>query len=98
MSRSADLSVSTPEKQTLLEAESVYERLQKLQDILEIEVEAILPIQLDDITPALARKSGFDDVDDLLATAKHGRGESIYLVHFRYVPRPKRVASRRSSG
>ena len=38
---SAHLSVSTPEKQTLLEAESVYERLQKLQDILEIEVEKV---------------------------------------------------------
>ena len=56
----------------------------------EIEVEAILPIRLDDITPALARKSGFDDVDDLLATAKHGRGESVYLVHFRYVPRTRK--------
>jgi ATP-dependent Lon protease len=38
---SAHLSVATPEKQTLLEAESVYERLQKLQDILEIEVEKV---------------------------------------------------------
>ena len=59
----------------------------------EIEVEAVIPIELDDITPALARKSGFADVEDLLATAKHGRGESVYLVHFRYL-RPKR---RRSS-
>ena len=38
---SAHLSVTTPEKQTRLEAESVYERLQKLQDILEIEVEKV---------------------------------------------------------
>ncbi|MEP6768118.1 MAG: endopeptidase La [Acidobacteriota bacterium] len=37
----AHLAVSTPEKQTLLEAESVYERLQKLQDLLEIEVEKV---------------------------------------------------------
>lgn len=60
----------------------------------EIEVEALLPITLDDITPALARKSGFDDVDDLLAIAKHGRGESVYLVHFRYVrPRRKKPVS-----
>src|SRR5262249_60995649 len=33
---SAHLAVSTGEKQTLLEAESVYERLQKLHDIVEI--------------------------------------------------------------
>ncbi len=37
----SNLAVSTPEKQTLLEAESVYERLQKLQDLLEIEVEKV---------------------------------------------------------
>lgn len=59
----------------------------------EVEVEAILPIQLADITPALARKSGFDDVADLLATAKHGPGESVYLVHFRYV-RPRKRTKR----
>ena len=56
----------------------------------EIEVEALLPITLDDITPALARKSGFDDVEDLMSIAKHGRGESVYLVHFRYVPPRKK--------
>ena len=58
----------------------------------EIEVDAIIPIQLADLTPALARKSGFRDVDDLLATAKHGCGESVFLVHFHYVP-PKRRRS-----
>jgi hypothetical protein len=55
----------------------------------EIEVDAVLPIQLADLTPALARKSGFRDIDDLLATAKHGPGESVFLIHFHYVP-PKR--------
>jgi ATP-dependent Lon protease len=38
---SAHLAVSTAEKQTLLEAESVYERLQKLQDLLEVEIEKV---------------------------------------------------------
>ncbi|HYT32753.1 MAG TPA: endopeptidase La [Thermoanaerobaculia bacterium] len=38
---SAHLAVSTTEKQTLLEAETVHERLQKLQDILEIEIEKV---------------------------------------------------------
>ena len=51
-----------------------------------IEVEAILPINLDDITPALARASGFANVAELLAIAKHGRGESVYLVSFHFVP------------
>ncbi|MGH9365908.1 MAG: endopeptidase La, partial [Thermoanaerobaculia bacterium] len=37
----AHLAVSTAEKQSLLETESVYERLQKLQDLLEIEVEKV---------------------------------------------------------
>jgi hypothetical protein len=66
----------------------------------EIEVEAVIPIQLRDITRALARESGFADVDDLLATAKHGRGESVYLVHFRYVRpqgRPSRTPVRRAA-
>ena len=52
----------------------------------EIEVESMLPINLADITPALARASGFRSVADLLGVAKHGRGESVYLIHFHYVP------------
>lgn len=51
----------------------------------EIEVDSILPISLADITPALARESGFKGVIDLLKTAKHGRGENIYLIRFHYV-------------
>jgi len=51
----------------------------------EIEVDSILPIILADITPALARESGFKGVIDLLKTAKHGRGENIYLIRFHYV-------------
>jgi hypothetical protein len=52
----------------------------------EIEVESILPITLDDITPALARASGFKGVVDLLKVAKHGPGENVYLVKFHYTP------------
>lgn len=51
----------------------------------EIEVDAIEPIGLPDITPELARASGFLGVLDLLKTAKHGKGEKIYLVRFHYV-------------
>ena len=57
----------------------------------EIEVDSIQPIGLPDITPQLARESGFLGVVDLLKVAKHGKGENIYLVRFHYVrPRAKR--------
>jgi hypothetical protein len=51
----------------------------------EIEVDSIEPIGLPDITPELARASGFLGVLDLLKVAKHGRGEKIYLVRFHYI-------------
>jgi hypothetical protein len=53
----------------------------------EVEVDSIQPIGLGDITPHLARESGFLGVVDLLKVAKHGRGENIYLIRFHYVPR-----------
>jgi hypothetical protein len=56
----------------------------------EIEVDSILPIGLEDVTPELARESGFKGVVDLLKVAKHGPGENVYLVRFHYVP-PKSV-------
>jgi hypothetical protein len=56
----------------------------------EIEVDSIEPIGLPDITPALARESGFLGVLDLLKIAKHGKGENIYLVRFHYVPPSRR--------
>jgi hypothetical protein len=51
-----------------------------------IEVTGLKQIELQDITPALARKSGFAGVVDLLKVAKHGPGENVYLVTFRYLP------------
>jgi hypothetical protein len=50
-----------------------------------IVVDAIESIELDDITNDLARESGFSSVEDLLATAKHGRGENVYLIRFHYL-------------
>jgi hypothetical protein len=52
----------------------------------EIEVDSIMPIGLPDITPQLARESGFLGVVDLLKVAKHGKGENIYLIRFHYIP------------
>jgi hypothetical protein len=64
----------------------------------EIEVDSIKPIGLPDITPELARESGFLGVVDLLKVANHGRGRNIYLIRFHYLrPRIKRpTMSRRA--
>ena len=56
----------------------------------EIEIDSIERIGLPDITPELARESGFLGVLDLLKVAKHGAGENIYLVRFHYVPPVRR--------
>ena len=63
----------------------------------EIEVDSIMPLGYPDITPQLARESGFLGVVDLLKVAKHGPGENIYLVRFHYIqPAVKRTKSRNS--
>jgi hypothetical protein len=51
-----------------------------------IVVDSIVPIGLGDITYDLARESGFSGVEDLLQTAKHGRGVNVYLIRFHYLP------------
>ncbi len=57
----------------------------------EIEVDSIEPIGFPDITPELARASGFLGVLDLLKVAKHGKGEKIFLVRFHYIPPARRA-------
>jgi hypothetical protein len=59
----------------------------------EIEIDSIQPIGLPDITPELARASGFLGVVDLLKVANHGRGSNIYLIRFHYLP-PRRTDQR----
>ena len=49
-----------------------------------IVVTAVTEMSLEDITPALARRSGFVGVVDLLKTAKHGPGRRVFLIEFRY--------------
>lgn len=49
-----------------------------------VHVTSIREIGLQDITPELARRSGFQGVVDLLKVARHGPGESVYLVEFEY--------------
>jgi hypothetical protein len=60
-----------------------------------IVVDSIATITVKDVTYDLARESGFESVDDLLRTAKHGKGEKVYLIRFHYLPpgawdRPRR--------
>lgn len=49
-------------------------------------VDSIEEITERDITYDLARESGFASVEDLLAVAKHGRGQNVYLIRFHYLP------------
>jgi hypothetical protein len=49
-------------------------------------VDSITHIRLADITDDLARESGFDNAEDLLAVARHGRGRNVYLIRFHYLP------------
>jgi hypothetical protein len=50
----------------------------------QIEVTSIREISPNQITPRLARRSGFDSVEELLRVAQHGKGEFIFLVEFVY--------------
>jgi hypothetical protein len=52
----------------------------------DIEVESIEQIDLSDVTPDLARRSGFTDVEDLFSVARHGAGHNVYLIRFHYIP------------
>lgn len=49
-----------------------------------VHVTAIREIGMEDITPDLARRSGFLGVVDLLKVAKHGLGERVFLVEFEW--------------
>jgi len=47
-------------------------------------VDKIYETQLDDVTPALARRCGFESLVDLLKVAKHGAGERVFVIDFHY--------------
>ena len=51
-----------------------------------IVVNSIEKITKQRITHDLAGESGFESVDALMKIAKHGRGENVYLIRFRYLP------------
>ena len=60
----------------------------------QIEIESITPIGFPDITPELARESGFLGVLDLLKVAKHGSGNNVYLIRFHYIPPGRKRAAK----
>ena len=49
-----------------------------------IVIESIEEIGMEEITSEMAQDSGFASIEDLLATAKHGPGERVFLIHFRF--------------
>jgi hypothetical protein len=51
-----------------------------------IVIDSIETIERADVTDALARESGFADAEDLLQTASHGPGQTVYLIRFHYLP------------
>jgi hypothetical protein len=58
-----------------------------------VQVTSLHEVSLADITPALARRSGFVGLVDLLKVAKHGPGRRVFVIEFRYLPPSKRRAS-----
>ncbi|HXQ16529.1 MAG TPA: hypothetical protein VN814_18085 [Caulobacteraceae bacterium] len=50
-----------------------------------VEVTRMREIEVSDITPELARRSGFAGVVDLLKVAKHGPGQRVFLIDFEYL-------------
>ena len=50
-----------------------------------IEVTSVREISWEDLTDKLARDTGFNNLIDMMKTAKHGCGQHIYYVRFRYV-------------
>ena len=51
----------------------------------EIVIDSMEQISMQDITGDLAAESGFQSRADLLAVAKHGAGDKVYLIRFHYV-------------
>ena len=64
----------------------------------EIKIDSVEVIELADITPQLARESGFLGVADLLKVARHGKGENIYLIRFHYLHSLQERPASRNTG
>ena len=62
-----------------------------------IEVNSIREISWEDLTDKLARDTGFSNLVDLMKTAKHGSGQHIYYIRFRYLTGSSRTAGKSPS-
>lgn len=51
-----------------------------------IEVTRLQEVDLDDVTEAMALEGGFESLEALMKTARHGRGERVFIVDFVFVP------------
>jgi hypothetical protein len=51
-----------------------------------IEVTRLQEVDLDDVTEAMALEGGFESLEALMKTARHGRGERVFIVDFIFVP------------
>jgi hypothetical protein len=51
-----------------------------------IKVTRLQEIDLSDVTDRMAREGGFESLGALMETARHGRGERVFLVDFVFVP------------
>ncbi len=50
-----------------------------------IEVTRLQEVDRDDVTEAMALEGGFESLDALMQTARHGRGERVFIVDFVFV-------------
>lgn len=50
-----------------------------------IEVTRLQEVDLADVTEAMAREGGFTNLEALMETARHGRGERVFIVDFEFV-------------
>ena len=60
----------------------------------EIVVTRMFEVSLSDVTPELARQSGFSGLVELLKVAKHGAGRRVFVIDFRYVDKPAKAKKR----
>ncbi len=60
-----------------------------------IEVTSIRGIAWEDLTDQLARDTGFTNLVDLMKTAKHGAGQSIYYIRFQFMLGPARPSHKK---
>lgn len=50
-----------------------------------IEVTRLQEVDLEDVTEAMALEGGFESLEALMKTARHGRGERVFIVDFVWI-------------